>query len=152
MPAFRLFSPLLFLTILTTSVLAAPPDGKVQWSTSPNAAAETARTSQRPVLMYFTTGYCGYCRKLEQNTWSNDSVSNLLTASFVPLKVDGEKNANLTRTLGVQGFPTVIVLSPQGKVLERVTGYLDANKMLAKLRPVAAQSAPGIVRLNGTSD
>jgi thioredoxin-like negative regulator of GroEL len=48
----------------------------------------------------------------------------------------------LTQALGVQSFPTLVLVSPAGKVIARHEGYADVAKMTAFLRQVAPPVAP----------
>lgn len=119
---------------LSVVAIGAEPSATVPWKTSPRDAVAAARQNQRPLLIYFTVDTCGYCRKLEQITWSDSDVRTIVSTRFVPLKVNGEHQTKLVDVLNVQGFPTTIVISPAGQELGRVTGYADPETMSAKLR------------------
>ena len=123
---------------MTTPLLAADLAGPVHWQTSPKTALDTARQQNRPILMYFTTDYCGFCRQLDRNTWSNGAVAQTTNTLFIPLQVDGERFDHLAELLKVRGFPTTVVISPEGKELGRITGYVAPDKMLPRLQELSA--------------
>jgi len=87
----------------------------------------------RPLLVYVGADFCGYCRKLEQTAWGDDGVARVVDAGFVPLEIDGQRDAALAGQLGVRGFPAVIVLSPEGRIVGRVDGYREPAVMRAFL-------------------
>ncbi len=106
---------------------------KIAWQTVPGQAQASAQQSDRPLLVYIGASYCGYCKKLEKKTWANKTVARMVTDRFVPLKVDGQRNAEIARQLNVRAFPTVVVLSADGHVLARQAGYVDARAMTSFL-------------------
>lgn len=137
----RFATQVLALGLLISSVsttFAADLQGPVQWQLSPRTALQTAKEQQRPILMYFTADYCGYCKKLDRNTWSNPAVADKLNSEFVPLQLDGDKFGELAEMLSVRGYPTMVVISPEGKELGRISGYIDATQMQKRLSTLAA--------------
>lgn len=118
---------------LIVASLGLAQAGEVAWRRNPQAAQQEAQQSARPLLIYVGADFCGYCRKLERTTWADDGVSRTINAGFVPLHVDGQRDAGLAGRLGVQGFPAVIVLSPEGRIVGRVDGYREPGAMKAFL-------------------
>jgi len=106
---------------------------EINWETIPGQAQAAAMQSNKPLLVYVGASYCGYCKKLEQTTWSNRGVARMVETNFVPLKLDSQRNADIARQLRVRAFPTVIVLSPDGHLLARNDGYVDARAMASFL-------------------
>jgi len=118
--------------------------GEIAWRRVPQVAQQEARQSGRPLLIYIGADFCGYCRKLEQTAWVDDGVSRAVDAGFVPLEIDGQREAAIVRQLDVRGFPTVIVLSPEGRIVGRVDGYREPAQMRAFLaRYGVFREAPG---------
>lgn len=108
---------------------------EVRWRHDYGAARKEAAAAGKPLLLDFGSENCTWCRKLDATTFRTPAVVDLLNSQFVPVKVDGEKDSWLSRAAGVEAFPTLIVLSPEGKVLARNDGYADAGKLLPLLRP-----------------
>ncbi len=130
---FRKIRPTLLAVLLLAGVSLAAGElraGEIRWKTSAKQAQDTSQQSGQPLLIYVGADYCGYCRKLERTTWVNDEVAARVQAGFIPLKVDGQRSTQIVRQLGVRGFPAMILLSPEGVVLRKQEGYLDAREML----------------------
>lgn len=115
---------------------------EVRWRNDYAAARKEATASGRPLLLDFGNEACVWCRKLDATTFRDPAVVALLNDRFIPVKVDGDREAWLTKAVGVQAFPTLVLIAADGKVLGRHEGYADAAKMMALLRPAAAPSAP----------
>ncbi|MEM9352285.1 MAG: thioredoxin family protein [Planctomycetota bacterium] len=111
------------------------------------AAWATAVAQRRPLVVMFTTDHCGYCTKMLQETYSDPRVERLLLGNAVTVLAHTRDYAELAQKLGVQGFPTSLVVSPAGDVLEVAPGYVDARQFLTRLAPAitanhrAAQAA-----------
>jgi thioredoxin 1 len=67
----------------------------------------------------------GIVKKMKKNVY----VARAMNADYVPLALDGEKSegAKLVSKLGINGFPTLLILDAQGSVLKRNTGYLNTK-------------------------
>ncbi len=127
----RLATAVCLLLCLASAELVSAAD--IAWRVIPQAALQEAQQSGRPLLVYVGTESCVFCRKLEWTTWSDERVSRTIGSGFVPLHIDGQRDAELARQLGVKGFPAVIVVSPAGKAVGRVDGYREPAKMQAFL-------------------
>ncbi|MEM6645335.1 MAG: thioredoxin fold domain-containing protein [Bacteroidota bacterium] len=137
----------LFLSLLPT--LQGGPD--VEWATLPEALSE-AQTTQQPTLVYVQAAWCGPCRQLERETFSDARVQERL-AQFSAAKLTFDdrdtkhrigpyrlSEAEWSKRLGAASTPTLVVLSPDGGVLGSHTGFLPPDGLLPILD--AALAAP----------
>lgn len=130
----------LFVAAATMLPQAAYAQG-VQWQTDPPAAMQQAIATGRPVLMKFTAEWCGYCRKMEQTTFSDPATAEMVHRDFVPLLIDADEHADIARQLKVSGLPAIVIVAPDMQILERITGYQTSQKLLPKLSVVTATHA-----------
>jgi hypothetical protein len=109
----------------------------ISWRTDYMAARAEARTKNRLLLLEFCTEECFWCRKLEDTTFREPALVSLIDKDFIPLKIDAARDASLTRTLDIQGLPTLILATPSGEILTVVEGYLDAATLYRHLNRAA---------------
>ena len=108
--------------------------GDSEWLTDFEQARKQAAEKALPILVNFSgSDWCGWCMKLDQEVFSQSAFKSyagtnlvLFVADFprgkeLPAKVV-EQNQALAKKYGVQGFPTVLLIDKQGKILAR-TGY-----------------------------
>ncbi len=91
-------------------------------------------------MLYFTADYCGICKKMERDTWSNPQVAKRITTSFVALKIDAEKHPQLVKRFKIEGLPTTIVFDQDGAQQPTLTGYTRSAavmELLDSVTPVA---------------
>ena len=110
------------------------PEGHSLWQTDYDAALQTAAAENKHLLMDFSgSDWCGWCIKLDNEVFSQPAFIEYAKKNLVLVLVDfpradtqtdDQKAANnaLAERYGIQGFPTVLILNPQGEVIER-TGY-----------------------------
>jgi thiol-disulfide isomerase/thioredoxin len=114
----------------------------LEWTTDLAVAQRTAAQTNRLVLVHFGGTWCPPCRQMEAEVFAKTGIGYAVMPNFVPVKVDvpyGEPN-ELCRQLGVTSFPSDIIMTPQGTVVARSSGFKAAPEYLAMLNQ-AAQSA-----------
>lgn len=117
---------------------AALPSRGIGWQTDFAAACRQATSQQRPLLVMVTAPWCGYCRKMFQETFIDGNVAKQINNGFVPVIVDTDVNSRVSEALGVQSLPTTLVLSPDRAILRTLTGFQSAGQLQASLAPYAA--------------
>ena len=80
------------------------------------AASRELSTKRRPMLVYFYTDWCGYCRRLEGKVLATESgrksLEDVLKVRINP--ESGRDEALLAGQYRVRGYPTLLVVSPEG--------------------------------------
>jgi uncharacterized protein YyaL (SSP411 family) len=110
------------------------PASAIQWETSLDSALSRARQQHRLVLADFGATWCPPCLAMEHETWPDKKVASLVMDSFVPLKVDVDKNGGVAERFEVSGIPAVLLLDADGRVVRRAEGYVPASGMMQFLR------------------
>jgi thiol:disulfide interchange protein len=99
-------------------------------------ALALAKTQGKPVLVDFSAIWCPTCRVLHAEVFTNATVKQAITSGFVLSRVDYESPEARTfmQRYDVQGFPTLLVLSAEGKLLRRVPISFVPATLAATLR------------------
>ncbi|MEJ7594309.1 MAG: thioredoxin fold domain-containing protein [Planctomycetaceae bacterium] len=114
---------------------------QISWSTDIEDSLHRAAANGQPVLMEFTADWCVFCKKMEKNTFTNAEVTERISRNFVALKVDADKNKDLVKDLGIKGLPAILIVSPDLKVIERISGFQTPEALIPKLDAVTAARA-----------
>jgi thioredoxin-related protein len=103
-------------------------------------AQKQGQDQSRKFLLYFFTDWCGYCRKLDQNTFADKAVVDYINRNFIPVRINSEKMPKIAGRYGVGGVPDIRFLSPSGENIARWPGYIEAPKLLPMLKYIHTDS------------
>lgn len=104
------------------------------WKTDFEAALTEAKSQNRYVLVNFTgSDWCGWCIKLHKEVFSHEAFKQFAADKLVLVEIDFPRkdsqskelkaqNKKLAEKYGIRGFPTILVLSPDGELVGK-TGY-----------------------------
>lgn len=106
----------------TASSTAHPP----WFSGSVEAAFQAAKQGQKPVLLYWGAVWCPPCNELKSQVFSRPRFQELVKP-LVPVYLDGDspEAQAWADKLKVSGYPTVLLLSPEGKERMRLATSLS---------------------------
>jgi thiol-disulfide isomerase/thioredoxin len=95
-------------------------------------AAALAKQRKQLLLVDFETTWCGPCKTRDQWVYTADTIIKA-TENIICVKVDGDENRDLVQKHNVTGYPTLIVLDPDGYEKSRGLGYQSVEKTLKLL-------------------
>ena len=127
--------PTLFggLFVVVVSVSAAISQESLQWEDNFNAATAKAAASNRLVFVEFTAPWCGVCQKVHREVLSRPDVESRLGSGFVPVKVNVDHYPNLGKQFGITGLPTVAIVTPDGRCLQKRRGAFTRDQLMTIL-------------------
>lgn len=102
---------------------------KVAWRSNFKRAAQESARVKKPMLLEITADWCGYCHKMLQQTFTNEQVVRHVNGCFIPVSVDADDQKQLVAAIGIEGLPTTVIISPEMKVLKKLTGYHSAAEL-----------------------
>ncbi|HQK95102.1 MAG TPA: thioredoxin family protein [Armatimonadota bacterium] len=105
----------------------------IQWVSDLDQAVRSAAAEKKPVMVDFYTDWCSWCKKLDSDTYTDTEVQKL-AARFVNAKVDAEADRAAAEKYQVDGFPTIVFLSPDGEEIHRIGGYAPPEKFLKEMQ------------------
>lgn len=107
--------------------------GEIDWMPSYDEALRVAKAEGRPVLVDFYTTWCEWCERMDADTYGDTTVARFLNEHFVSAKVDAEAHPDLADRHSIMGYPTVVILSPDGREVGRIVGYLGPERFKQSL-------------------
>lgn len=101
-------------------------------------ALTEAKQQHKMVFLNVYAVWCIPCKQLKATTFQSPQVSGLVNKKCVSIDVDVEKGEgiSLAQKYQVRAHPLVLIINPEGKVVKRVLGYMDANSFMNEIKPV----------------
>ena len=135
------------ILILTGLLLLGGTQAQVKWNTI--ADASTAKIGSKMYFVDFYTTWCGYCKKMDRETFSDPTVVKLLNKYYYPVKFNAEGSDVVTwkgqtykgtagqrsnphqfasAVLGRQmGFPTFVLFKADQTPIQSIPGFYSAH-------------------------
>jgi YHS domain-containing protein/thiol-disulfide isomerase/thioredoxin len=124
-PLFALSLSLSVAALFMAPAIASDPTPASVWKTDFAAAEAEAKSLNCPLLVHFHAKWCGPCRQMEKEVLHSAPVLKIIDSGFVAVKVDVDRNPDVSTQFKIKNLPTDMILSPEGKVLVKSHGYQD---------------------------
>jgi thiol-disulfide isomerase/thioredoxin len=118
----------------------------VQWEPRFDQALRKAAQAGKPLMVDFWAEWCNWCHQLDRTTYVDPDVVRR-AAAFVTVKVDtegGRQQAQVAQRYDVSTLPTILFLSPSGRLVLRVNGYQGPGSF-PRTMDMARQSAERVM-------
>jgi thioredoxin-related protein len=138
-------------TMLAHAAPLSLPSNNVAWLVAAadadiERAFTQAKVQKKPLLLYWGATWCPPCNQLKATLFNRQDFA-AQSKHFVAVFVDGDRPAaqKIGARFKVSGYPTLVLLTPEGGEITRLPGEADAPQVLSLLeaglaggRPVAA--------------
>jgi len=129
--------------LLAILPLPAHAEGKLVWRTWSADLFATAKAEQKLVLLDLEAVWCHWCHVMEETTYSDPKVVELLGSKFITVRVDQDANPDLSNRYGDWGWPATILFAADGTELAKRRGYIPPEGMASLLQAFIDDPTPG---------
>jgi len=119
--------------------VATPAKAEIAWvhpaaMTDADRAFAQAKESNRPVFLFWTAAWCPPCNHVKSTIFTRPEFIEK-SRSFVPVYVDGDTPSGqaLGKRFSVGGYPTMVLLRPDGTEITRLAGSVEPAKYMQVL-------------------
>ncbi|WP_165828255.1 peroxiredoxin-like family protein [Chryseobacterium phosphatilyticum] len=95
------------------------------------AAKKIAAKENKLIFIDLYTTWCGPCKLMAKNTFTDPQIGEMFNKNFVNLAIDAEKEGvKLAKEFKVVNYPSFLFLDPQGKLVQYDFGYYNPEQFL----------------------
>jgi thioredoxin-related protein len=135
----RSFIILLFILISTQSIKA---QSEIKWLTFEQAAEKT-KQEPKMVLVDVYTDWCGWCKKMDKETFQDPKVIKYINDNFYAVKINAEDsktsfqfkgkqytNASIAKAMRVNSYPNFVIMDAGMENITQLPGYRPAEDFM----------------------
>jgi thioredoxin-related protein len=115
-------------------------DVKSSWGEVKQKAAE----ENKMIFIDVYTTWCGPCKKMEKEVYTNDTVAQYFNQNFISVKIqfdstkNDSKNVRMWRPIAIEfankyeieGFPTFLFFNSNGEIINKGLGYHTTSQLI----------------------
>lgn len=115
------------------------PDGIQFHKGAWQEALATAKKENKLIFLDIYATWCGPCKRLKANTFSDAEVGKLYNQKFINVALDGEKGEGLelAKKYAVKSYPTLLFLDNSGTIVTQTGGYHNPEEFIELGKTVA---------------
>lgn len=111
----------------------------INWEPTLESAQRQAAQSNRLVLIQFWAQWCGVCKRMEAETFTQPGIITVLSEKYVPVKVNADHFPAMARRYGITALPTTVITTADGQLVDLIRGRLETAQYLDRIGRVAAE-------------
>lgn len=146
------------LLVLFTMACFVSQAQEIKWMSMKDALT-AQKKNKKPIFIDAYTVWCGPCKMLDKNTFSDEKVVKTINEKYNAVKFNAEGNEEFqfggklytnpnyqearknsrngmhqfTGFLQVPGYPTMIVINSDGKITKSIVGYNTPDQLLSQI-------------------
>ncbi|MDA0987334.1 MAG: DUF255 domain-containing protein [Bacteroidetes bacterium] len=136
---------LILLFLISLSSFSQTKTPELKWYNF-NEGIKLSSKQNKKLLVDVYTDWCTWCKKMDSNVYSNESVQSYLNKNFVVVKLNAEGNskvnfmdstfsaAEFSQGMGVTGYPATLFFTDKGAPITLLPGYVEAPMFLNVLK------------------
>ena len=92
-----------------------------------------AQKESKPIFLFAHAGYCSSCKEMIKTVLPEKKVGDIFNTHFINAQVDieSEEGKELVRDFEITGTPTLLFLTPDGKLMNKVIGFQSKEELIA---------------------
>ena len=105
---------------------------ELAWIEDHDAGYEAAAEEHKPMVLILYASWCGWSKRLLNETIMDPRIQDHWD-DFVWVKVDSDREKAYHELYEQNGYPMIVLVSPEGEIIKKLDGFKDARALLQEL-------------------
>ena len=124
---FGMLAVTLAIPSLASALCRGVDPGK--WATLSSESFELVKENERPIFLFVYKRWDYWCQKLNNEVLDHKEFRPFLEDQCIPVLVDAEMRPTLAEEYLMGGWPTCLLLTETGAIIDAIPGYQDRDTM-----------------------
>jgi len=93
----------------------------INWNEWNKESFEKAAKQKKPIILDIHGVWCHWCHVMDQTTYSDPEVIEIINKDFIAIKVDTDKGPDVNKRYNQGGWPSTVFLTPSGQIITGAT-------------------------------
>ncbi len=133
----------LLVALIVLGGEARSAEGDLKWSGWERDLFARAAAENRFVLLDLEAVWCHWCHVMEETTYRDPTVVDLIRSRYLPVRVDQDAHPSLANRYEDYGWPATIIFAPDGTEIVKRRGYIPPDQFALILRAIIDDPSPG---------
>lgn len=114
------------------------------YDNSLQAAAALAKSTNKPVFIMVHANWCSVCKQMKSTVLPQKELGDFYNDHFISTAVDfdSEDGKMLRNQYGVSGTPTFLYLTPDGQLINKISGFQEKSDLIAAAKNLKVDGKP----------
>ena len=127
---------LCLVTVLPAGTVAAET---ITWHAY-GKGMDLGKDQNKKVLINFYADWCGYCRKMDKETYRDRAVVDYMKDHFIAIKVNSDREGDTASKYRVQGLPSTWFITESGEKISNLPGFVPPDLFIRILEYIQTDS------------
>jgi uncharacterized protein YyaL (SSP411 family) len=115
----------------------------IRWQEWSDHVFEQAKKENKFVLLNMEAVWCHWCHVMDQTTYRDGEVIQLIEEKYIPVRADQDAHPDLSLRYEQWGWPATVVLNADGSEIVKRRGYMEPQVMVTLLKAIIGDPTPG---------
>ncbi len=138
---------LIALLLFSPFIHAAEPQANlrtdlIDWQDWSAEIFDRAKAEGKYVLLDLEAVWCHWCHVMDEKTYANPEVAELINKHYLAVKVDQDARPDLSNRYEIFGWPATVVFAADGTEIVKLRGYKPPGPMRSILQAIIDDPTP----------
>ena len=131
------------LIFCLSAIARGAEPAKIDWQPWSESIFKKATSEHRFVLLDLEAVWCHWCHVMDEITYRDPKVIELINTRYIAVKVDQDSRPDLSARYEDYGWPATVVFNTDGSEIVKRQGYIPPMPMASMLQAIIDDPSPG---------